>query len=1686
MRKVVRISLWILGSVFVLLLVVVIWLNTGMGKEFVKNKLVAFLQDKIKTEVRIGELGYGLPKYISLSDVLIKDEANDTLLAVKHLRVNINMLQLISGKVDVQKVTLEGVNSHIYRNAPDTNFNFTYIINAFAGAPKQEKVEDTTKGKPMAINVNKVELKDIRARFDDETGGMSFAINLADLQLKMKNIDLEAMSFHVKELSVEGLTTVLRQDTSYLIKDVDTTTEATPLQIIADNIHLQNINFSYGDEVGKFFFDINLGKLLTKVKNFDLAASNVAVDKLELDNTTATVRMGKVEIDKAAEEVVKDIDPDSANAGAMWKVLATQLKLNNVNFVLEDENAPRQQYGMDYAHLNVQNVSLQAKDIVYTTDTISGNIAHLSLKEHSGFDLKELKTVFAYHNSGAYLKDLYLETANTVLQEYIAIQYPSLKALQNNPETMLVNARLLKSVIGLADVLIFVPDLRKQDLFKKYGNEQLDLEAVLTGYLDKLDIKKFYLSGLHNTVVNVNGKLNGLPDADKLNYDLNITQLQSSSKDVTAIVPPSALEQVRVPDVFTVKGRIKGTTQDYNPDVVVVSSDGALRLKGYVYMSPGKGREKYDIHLNTDALNVGRILKQDSLLGAITAVINAKGSSFDINTMNAVVAGDISSLGLMGYNYSGLSLNGKVADKLANVAFTSTDPNAVLQLQADADFTQKDPALKALLNIDSINLYALHLSKEQMRINTQIVADFTSLNADYQAGTVSINKTIIATDSQRYVIDSLNVLSAPTADSGQNITVKADALNASITGKTPLTQIGNIVQEHISRHYNLSADTIVKKDTTVLVKKVPATYNLNVNAVIQDRPLLRVLLPGLEAMDSIVLNAAIDQTALRVEVDAPHIVYSGNTLDSAKVRLNGTDSALTYMVSLNKLTTPAIALWQTTATGELDGRDITTNITIADSAQKERFSLSATLKQADTAQVLQLGDKLVLNYKTWQVSQPNKIVLSSAGFYAQNFGFSNGAESVKLYSDAEQYTSPLHVDINNFLISNITEIVQKDTLLVNGVLNTKLIVQNATTAPQASGTLDVKNIAVRNDTIGNLGVVLTEASANEVDAKITIDGNGNDIQIAGSYYPKPVNNNNFDLKVDINNLSVKSIEGLTMNQVRNSSGGIKGNMLLQGTLTEPVLTGNLQTADLKTTISMLGMPFSMPAEKIVFTKEGITFDNFKMLDSLGNKGTLSGKIITKDYSNMGLALKLNSKEWQVLNSTAKNSELFYGRMIVSTNLSINGTVLAPVIDGKLTIHDSTKFTVVIPQSKAGLEEREGVIEFVDMDDSGKSNLFATVDTTSKMALRKGAKMDVNIDIEREAEFNVIIDATTGDFLSVRGEAALNTSINPDGTIGLTGNYELKQGAYELNYNLIKRRFNIQEGSTIKFAGDPLDAEADIVAAYTANVPPYDLVEREVTDQTQLVYYKQRLPFDVQLKMKGPLLKPEITFDIVLPEERNMRANSDVLTLVQGKLTQLRNNTSELNKQVFALLILNRFVAENPFESGAGGQSAEFIARQSASRFLSEQLNAIAGQLVNGLELNLGLESYEDYTTGNKRNRTDLNVSASKRLFNDRLTVTIGNNFEVEGQNQNNNQNTSLVPGNLAADYQLTKDGRYKVRIYRQNETQDIIQGFVVETGVSFIVTVDYNRFRTLFQKRSKRYEKLDNNAEDTKKSGVSN
>jgi hypothetical protein len=390
-------------------------------------------------------------------------------------------------------------------------------------------------------------------------------------------------------------------------------------------------------------------------------------------------------------------------------------------------------------------------------------------------------------------------------------------------------------------------------------------------------------------------------------------------------------------------------------------------------------------------------------------------------------------------------------------------------------------------------------------------------------------------------------------------------------------------------------------------------------------------------------------------------------------------------------------------------------------------------------------------------------------------------------------------------------------------------------------------------------------------------------------------------------------------------------------------------------------------------------------------------------------------------------------------------------------------TIVLPQSDPSIVDREGIVEFIDQDHPELNKTIVVNDSISKSKF-KGIDASVNIEVDKEAELSMIIDKGNGDYLKLKGEARLTGGMDSSGKTTLTGRYEFASGTYEMTFNLLKRKFDIKEGSYILWTGEPTTADISITAVYKTDAAPIDLLGDQIGNVTPEVRntYKQKIPFETQLIMKGELLKPDITFDIVLPEGNNT-VSTEIINSTQTKLTQLRQQPSELNKQVFALLLLNRFIGENPFASESGGATAESLARQSASKILSQQLNNLAGDLISGVELNFDLESSDDYTLGQRQNKTDLNVGVSKKILNDRLKVTVGSTFGLEGQQQANQQSNNIA-GDISADYQLSKDGRYRIRAYRKNQYQVALQGQVIETGVAFIITLNYNKFKELFQK----------------------
>eukprot|EP01093_Parvamoeba_rugata_P011443 TRINITY_DN3145_c0_g1_i7.p2 TRINITY_DN3145_c0_g1~~TRINITY_DN3145_c0_g1_i7.p2 ORF type:complete len:282 (-),score=76.02 TRINITY_DN3145_c0_g1_i7:3442-4287(-) len=222
-------------------------------------------------------------------------------------------------------------------------------------------------------------------------------------------------------------------------------------------------------------------------------------------------------------------------------------------------------------------------------------------------------------------------------------------------------------------------------------------------------------------------------------------------------------------------------------------------------------------------------------------------------------------------------------------------------------------------------------------------------------------------------------------------------------------------------------------------------------------------------------------------------------------------------------------------------------------------------------------------------------------------------------------------------------------------------------------------------------------------------------------------------------------------------------------------------------------------------------------------------------------------------------------------------------------------------------------------------------------------------------------------------------------------------------------------------------------------------------------YQQATDFLVYLNIDGQLTQPEISFALDMPES----AQGSFGGAVYGRIQQLNEQESELNKQVFSLLALNRFYPTTGSDGSSGG--AISIARNNVNKVLSNELNTISDKLLGktGFKLGFDLDSFEDYESGSAQNRTQLNINASKKLFNDRLIVTAGSAVDVEGSASSSETETPII-GNVTLEYLLSEEGTYRLKGFRRQEYQNIIDGQLIVTGVAFIFDREFNKFSQLF------------------------
>ncbi len=1658
LRRIFKVLAWSIGGLIFLLLLITLSTRLPFVQEIIKDKAISFFKDKTSTEASIGSLYINFPSSVELNQIYIEDQAGDTLVYADRIRVRTDLLDLLSNKLSLDDVFIRDLVGNVHNSATDSTFNYQFIADAFTGQPGASPQEpDSSAG--FDFGLYGVDVQQARVRYEDAYNGMELQLRLMELLAEASVFDLNTSQIYVESVHLQDADGSFRISKE-LPESTDTVSSA--FYVNGEQIFVKNVNFLFEDIPGGIRVDNRIGQA-------NIVADSVNIVDQIYDAREITLLDTKVSVDLFAGNEPETDTTASSPADSAFSLLASSenITMGNVDFRFYDHTAPATPDGFDPMHMWFQQMNLAASEVQFEDGFAQGVIDRLSGTENRGFVLREFHVDFNYGANESSLESLHILTSHSRIEGTFQVDYPSLEVISTRPEAVRMDISLRPSVIDLRDVTYFVPDLNRSLPETISASTEVSIRGDISGTLDDLDLENVLLRAGRATRLAVNGSIRGLPDITNMEVDLPTLRFNTLQSDLHMFLPDSLFPAgVQLPDTMMLEGSLAGGISDARADIRLNTSEGALTTE-LSFKQGSDSLARYNGHADISAVDLGRILQVPEL-GRFSASLDFNGSGLNPQEMESTLSGYISQFAYNNYSYDTVYVDASVNSSRFDGKLTIADPNLAFNFNGEVGLSEAANTYSFDLDLEKADLEELNLSETEFQFLGNVSARITAASIDDMNGYVMLTNTYINRDGQIIPVDSLN-FTATSAEDTTSYQLYSNFVEADFTGTFQVSQLPLVISQHFSKYYELE-----KSDTIQLTELRPQSFDFQIN--VKNPRVFTALVPNLTELNVGPIEGEYDsrEWMMDLNVQVNHVVYNGLTADSLHVNLESDEYHLTYSTKARSVQAGPVTINNVLFNGDVESDRIMAELHILDEQSEDRYLFGGIfISYQDHYRFMFTPGKFITNYNSWEVKPSNAIDLFPSETWVSNLFLSYNDQELRLFSEVnERQDSILNVDISNLKLDQFGRITQDSVPILSGTVNGQTEWNLINQGLAFTSDLQVSSLSYRGDTLGNLDLQADTQDGMTYAVDMSLNSRLNDLTLQGEYDADSTGQINMDLSV--NRLALSTVESFTMGQVSNMTGHVNGNIAITGTGTRPEIDGNLGFNQVSFNTTFLGAEVNIDQEELHLDNNGIHFSDFTLNDSDGDPAILNGDIQTNDFLVYQLDLDIRLRAFKLINrplpdGVPRGNNPYYGNLDATSTVTVKGTSVQPVINIDASFTDGSTFAYVIPEETLSEQEQKDVVQWFDQDIE-EIEFFREGSTReekdSVQRALQGINLSARISVKPTNELSIVIDPLTGDRLTVKGNANLNYAIRPSGTQTLSGRFEVTSGSYALNfYNLIKREFEIQEGSYILWTGDPLNAIMNVTARYSVRASPVGVNN-----------YQGKLDFLVYLDIGGQLLSPEISFRLGLAPD------APAPIQVEAWVNQQNAQEERVNKQVFGLLLFQTFFPDDSYASAGNVNVVENTARSSVSRLLSAQLSRLSNQ-IQGVDLSIDIDSYQDYSSsGESFGRTELELGVSKELFNERVVVKLAGNVDLEGNRSR--QGVSDFAGDIQIEYKLTEDGRFRLIGFRNNEF-DNLQGEIIRTGVGIIYVREYNALRELFQFGQDKQENTKDNQEEEKESQAS-
>jgi len=1534
------------------------------------------------------------------------------------------------------------------------------------------------------------------------TGALDINLSLNPIDLIRKGIVVQSASLENAQLNwthrIGEEKGNLEQVFGRLFRPRDPEKPRKPFEMDLKVLRLSNVAFEKWDERKGNYLNIQLQRGAFFCDEFNLPEKRLSLSKIILQDPLVEVenRLSAAGSDTLGSEAKAHSSGRESEKTDTVSFMASigELDLQGGRFRLRNfRKAPGRDAPpgvIDFRHMEVDDARIQIFDFSLEDGVFQGRIDRISARESSGFELDRLQAERAVVSSRTIsLEGASIQTPTSVVGDTIRLRYRGYDQFREFVDRVRLDVDLRGTRVAVRDIIAFAPGLYENSFFSSNRDEVLQVEGQVRGTINNLSGRNLLIRTTNGSLLEGRFSSNNLAVRNEEILNLRLENFKSNIELIEQLLPTA-----QFPTPFRQLGNLefKGYFQGFFADFVAygdLRTDlGRAEMDMRMNLVPGRENAEYSGKLSLQQFDLGG-WTGDPNFGTVTLtsrVIGGKGLTEE--RAQAVLEANIQRFVYKGYSYENAVMNGELKQNQFDGRLDIQDDNIDLDFVGKVDLREKLPLFRFSAEVNKLDLKNLNLTEQDYVVSGKAVLDVRERRLAEMQGDITLEDIqLVKNGKETFRLETLQLHSDIDPDSVKTITLDGNMIQGEVVGRFDIATIPKVFLDVIAKNYPGFARQLNIRTAEKPYKPHHLVYDLRIG---DSQGFQELLNPRLGRIRDAHVKGFLDseRDSLLVDVEMPLFAYDSIRLYNPVlvfdvVKQFGEIDLVMDSVQL----TPKIKLGPTFLLNFVKGDSLLFGFNtepLPNSAENEldetvlddiNFNGNFFALDSTGFQVQFFDSDLLLFQEKWTIDPENYIQFGKSFTRIENFILSNGAQEMKLESVGKK---GLKFDLLHVPFSGISEFWKGADITFGGQFDLTASLRNLAELSGFSLQMSSPVLLMNDERVGQLSLNAdAETLKGRLNSRLLISDGNQEIRVDGFFNLGKVGRgtsgvrekSHFDYTIGLRSVPLSVPAQFIRDIVTQTYGSLEGEVQLTGNPKAPNIKGELQIVDGEFLINYLQTRYRLPRARIRIDNRLFDASGAVLYDRYGHRAVVSGGVRHNRLKKFELAASLDANRFLGLNTKDDGTTPFYGHALGTGLVRFSGPFKQVDIYINATVGDSTRF--VIPVDNSGDESGMEFIRFVDKSEESKE---AKLQANTEV---RGLNLEFDLTVTDEAVVEIVFDEQAGDILKGQGRGNLQIGLTRDGVFSMYGDYTIAKGEYLFTlYNVVNKKFEIKEGGTIVWAGDPFEAQLNVEAQYSnISTSVSNFVQEYLSVAGSDIRSEASQPTRISLlmRLRGPLLQPSIDFDIRFPDLRG-----ELLTYCESKMRVLRRDQNELNRQVFGLIVAGQFLPADATLQGSG------ILFHTMSEFVSNQLSLLLtdlfsefiqdGRVLSGIDLdiaysqfqNTNLEDGQSFVTGN-----EFQVRLRQDFFNDRLSVTLGSNVGVGG-------NVSTEPGASGAfvgndviiEYALNRDRSLKLKVYQRLQP-DIGGGrrLQVGTGLSFRKEFDnFGDFLRSFKRDAKK------------------